>query len=143
MYNIKGKISFVYDYSKKKVLRYDWDTTLNKFPVLIDNIWIEHSIDSPPLLLTSDNPTRRIPQIIKYPPEAAINDISGKVLVAFIVDQNGNMTNPQIMKSDHPSLNAEALRVFLNVMDTKWFPALKNGRPVTIEYFQPVIFSLR
>ena len=108
MYNIKGKISFVYDYSKKKVLRYDWDTTLNKFPVLIDNIWIEDSIDSPPLLLTSDNPTRRIPQIIKYPPEAAMNDISGKVLVAFIVDQNGNMTNPQIKKSDHPSLNAEA-----------------------------------
>ena len=72
-----------------------------------------------------------------------MDEISGTVLIAFVVDKHGNMSDAKLKEGVHPSLNSEAFRVIQNILDTKWFPAIQNGVPVTIEYFLPVKFNLK
>jgi TonB family protein len=71
---------------------------------------------------------------------AAESRIEGKVVVQFIVDQNGTVVQPVITElSNDPRLNAEALRL-VNAMP-KWKPGMQQGSPVAVRCILPIYFG--
>lgn len=77
---------------------------------------------------------------IKYPADAVKDSIQGRVIVQFVVDKQGNVVNPTLMRKVHPSLDAEALRV-VGAMP-KWKPGKQNGEVVNVKYSLPVAFRI-
>lgn len=78
---------------------------------------------------------------IVYPPSAVDMDIKGKVVVRFVVDKEGNVSDPEVVSSVHPLLDAEAIRV---VSLLKGFtPGEKNGEKVKTWYTLPINFRLQ
>lgn len=84
---------------------------------------------------------RWISNNLRYPEAAQQNDIQGRVVVKFIVEKDGSVSNPQVAISVDKDLDREALRL-VNKMP-KWQPATKNGRPVRSYYNLPVTFKLQ
>jgi protein TonB len=76
----------------------------------------------------------------KYPPVAAENGVTGKVIVEFTIDKDGSVTNVKILRPVDPSLDAEALRVIK--ASPKWTPGRQLGKPVKVKYQFPVNFRL-
>ena len=72
---------------------------------------------------------------IRYPEEI---DIQGRVIVRFVVGKDGSISNAQVVKSVHPSFDAEALRIINNM--PKWIPGKQNGKPVNCKYTVPISF---
>ena len=81
---------------------------------------------------------------IKYPPIAKENGIEGTVVIQFVVDKNGDITEPTIVKDIAGQCGTEALRVvkLMNSMGEKWIPGKQRGRPVKVRYTLPVKFRL-
>ena len=77
---------------------------------------------------------------VNYPPECREAKIQGRVLITFVVDKDGSIKNARVLKSVHPLLDAEALRV-ISAMP-KWKPGLQHGTPVSVQYSVPVNFRL-
>jgi TonB family protein len=77
---------------------------------------------------------------MKYPAEAANRGIQGMVLCRFIVDEEGNISNVQVLRSVDPSLDNEALRL-INAMP-KWIPGQKDGKNEIVYFNLPLRFKL-
>ena len=77
---------------------------------------------------------------LHYPKAAMEEDIQGKVLVSFVVASDGTIVLPEISKSVHPLLDAEAMRVVLSM--PKWTPGTQKGKPVYVRSSFPVTFKL-
>ncbi len=75
-----------------------------------------------------------------YPPACIRNKVEGTVVVAFIIDTDGHMKDPRIVKGAHRQLNNEALRT-LHMMKP-WKPAQKHGRAVKAQVTLPIVFGL-
>lgn len=75
---------------------------------------------------------------IKYPIEAVIADIQGKVSVSFIVDENGDILDAKIVDGLGYGIDEEALRVVQNM--PKWHPAIKNGKPIAVRITMGIDF---
>lgn len=75
-----------------------------------------------------------------YPSRCAQLNIQGKVLVRFVVDKDGKITNPEVESSPHEDLSREALRVV--GMMPKWIPAKLKGRAIKSRFMLPVTFKL-
>ncbi|MDD5570171.1 MAG: energy transducer TonB [Bacteroidales bacterium] len=77
---------------------------------------------------------------IKYPEKAKKKGIQGTVLISFIIDEEGNVTNAQIRKGIKKVCDEEALRV-VKLMP-KWKPGKQSGKPVKVQFIMPVNFTL-
>lgn len=77
---------------------------------------------------------------IRYPKEAEMAGVQGRVIGAFIVEKDGSITGARIDKSVDKSLDAEALRI-INEMP-KWKPGMQNGKPVRVKYMVPITFRI-
>ena len=77
---------------------------------------------------------------IRYPADAREQDIQGRVLVVFIVNKDGSIAEPEVVKSVSPSLDEEALRMISTM--PKWNPGMQRGKPVRTRYTLPVNFRL-
>lgn len=77
---------------------------------------------------------------LHYPEEAVKANITGKVIVKFVVEKDGTVSDPQIVRSVDRALDQEALRV-IGLMP-RWNPAKVKGEPVRTYYVLPVSFSL-
>ena len=77
----------------------------------------------------------------EYPEKAKAQKVEGKVSVKFVVEKDGSISNPQIIKGGNPLLNDEALRV-VNSMP-KWKPGKQRGKVVRVGYTVPIIFKLQ
>ncbi len=78
---------------------------------------------------------------LKYPAEAAKNGIEGRVLVSFVIEKDGSISECKILKSsDNELLDQEALRV-ISAMPA-WTPGTQNGKTVRVNNVIPVIFRL-
>lgn len=75
-----------------------------------------------------------------YPLEAVENNISGKVMVTFIVEKDGSVSNVSIVKSVHTLLDNEAIRVVTS--SPKWKSGRQRGHAVRVRYTMPIIFQL-
>lgn len=77
---------------------------------------------------------------LKYPEAAKMKGIQGKVLVRFIVGKWGYVEDPEIVCSDNPALNSEAIRVVSSL--PKWIPGSNKGENVRVSNVIPVTFKL-
>ena len=80
-------------------------------------------------------------QNIKYPVIAAENGVQGRVIVQFVVEKDGSITDVKVAKSVDPSLDKEAARVVSSM--PKWTPGKQNGSAVRVKYTVPVTFKLQ
>ncbi len=81
---------------------------------------------------------------INYPAQAIQENLSGTVVVSFVVEKDGSITNPEVMKDIGGGCGAEALRV-VNIMPEvglKWVPGKNKGEPVRVRFTLPVRFRL-
>lgn len=77
---------------------------------------------------------------LNYPVTAQRSKIQGTVLVAFIVNKDGSITDLKVVKSVSPELDREALRV-LRLMP-KWKPGEDHGEPCRTYFSIPIVFKL-
>ena len=77
---------------------------------------------------------------VKYPEEAYSNGIEGRVLLSFIVEKDGSISNVKVVKPVNEAIDAEAVRVV--EMMPKWKPGKQNGKVVRVKYTIPVSFRL-
>lgn len=78
---------------------------------------------------------------LKYPTVPQENGIEGRVIIQFVVDKDGTITNAEVVRGVHPQLDKEALRV-VGLMP-KWTPGMQNRKPVRVKYTMPVAFKLQ
>jgi len=78
---------------------------------------------------------------IKYPVVAEENGIQGRVIVTFVVERDGSITDVRVVKSVDPSLDKEAQRVVRSM--PHWIPGKQNGSAVRVKYTVPVTFRLQ
>ena len=78
---------------------------------------------------------------LHYPEDAEADSVQGRVIVRFVVEKDGSLTNYEILHSPDDRLTDEALRVLR--MMPRWQPAKNNGRPVRSRYVVPVAFRLK
>ena len=123
------------------------------------DFWIEDPdvtevIDETPIpfVLVQDKPefnggdpnrefARYIAKNLMYPSIAAENGVYGLVVVQFVIDQNGNLTDPVILRSVDPALDAEALRVIST--SPRWTPGKQRNKPVKVTFQFPINFVLQ
>ena len=77
---------------------------------------------------------------IKYPEDAIKQHVGGRVMVMFVVETDGSLSNVRVAKQVVPSLDAEAVRVVKTM--PKWKPGKEKGRLVRVNYTLPVVFSI-
>lgn len=77
---------------------------------------------------------------VKYPAEAVKNNIQGRVILSFVIEKDGSVSNMQILQTPDRSLSAEALRVI--EASPKWTPGEQRGQKVRVKYTLPVDFRM-
>ena len=75
-----------------------------------------------------------------YPATARESMIQGRVIVGFVVERDGSISNVKVSRSVDPALDKEAMRVVKSM--PKWKPGKQNGSAVRVKYTVPVIFRL-
>ena len=77
---------------------------------------------------------------MRYPASAKEKGTQGRVTVQFVVDKDGSIKEPKLLRSVDKDMNAEALRLISSM--PKWKPGRQKGQPVAVKYTAPVMFRL-
>lgn len=77
---------------------------------------------------------------LKYPPKCKKEKIEGFVIVQFVVEKNGKVSNVKAIRSPHPDLAETAIRTMRKM--PKWTPGKVGGKAVRSKLNQPVRFRL-
>jgi len=77
---------------------------------------------------------------VKYPDEAKSKGIQGKVVVRFVIDEQGIVTDPEVVNGVDPLLNKAAVDVVSKL--PQWSPGLQGGKPVKTYFTIPISFKL-
>ena len=85
--------------------------------------------------------SKYLSESIKYPEEAYKNGIQGRVIVTFVINKDGSISDAKVVKSVDPQLDEEALRVVHSMPN--WIPGRQNGEPVNVKYTVPITFKLQ
>jgi protein TonB len=82
---------------------------------------------------------------VKYPAIARENGIQGRVVVQFVVEKDGKITDATVVRDIGAGCGEEALRVVnsMNGMNTRWTPGQQRGQPVRVQFTLPVSFKLQ
>lgn len=78
---------------------------------------------------------------VQYPQEARDKEISGRVLVGFIVEKDGSIGDVKVVKGIGGGCDEEAVRVVKAM--PKWKPGKDKGKPVRVSYMMPFTFKLQ
>ena len=115
-----------------------------KAPAPVDDAISWNDCDVKPMFLTSNDPSyfleKWVYQYLKYPKYAADNGIQGRVLVDFVIDEDGNVKDVRVSRSIHTSLDEEAVRVIS--ASPKWRAGRHRGKKVKVAMTVPVDFRL-
>lgn len=77
---------------------------------------------------------------IRYPAVARENNVQGRVILTFVVERDGSLTDIKVVRGIGSGCDEEAVRVLKS--SPKWKPGIQNGRPVRVQYSIPVNFAL-
>jgi TonB family protein len=77
---------------------------------------------------------------IRYPANARDQGIQGKVIISFIVERDGSLSDVHVTRGIADEMDKEALRVIM--ASPKWSPGIQNGRLVRVAYSVPISFTL-
>mgnify|MGYP002230937821 CR=1 FL=1 len=78
---------------------------------------------------------------VKFPQIALENGIQGRVVLSFVIEKDGRLTNIQVLQTPDRSLSEEAIRV-LN-KSPKWSPGKQRNQVVRVKYTLPVDFRVQ
>ena len=78
---------------------------------------------------------------VKYPEQAKINGIQGRVFIQFVVNQKGEIEQVKVVRGVDAALDAEAIRVISLL--PKWKPGKQSGKPVRVSFTVPINFELK
>ena len=76
---------------------------------------------------------------LQPPPDSIRNRIQGRVIVRFVVEPDGTITNAEVIKGLHPFCDREAIRLIESM--PKWIPGKHNGVAVPVYFYIPVGFT--
>ena len=76
--------------------------------------------------------TQWLYQEVRYPKECRDEDLEGRIILHFKVDENGYLQNPKLMGKTHPRLETEILRAMQ--ASPQWIPMERDGKKVPIIY---------
>ena len=82
-----------------------------------------------------------IEENMQYPKKCAEKGVYGRVVITFVVERSGKLSNIRVVKSVHPALDKEALRI-VKLMP-RWIPGEQNGVTVRVKYIIPIRFSVK
>ena len=103
-----------------------------------------NEVDQRPMFLNSPDPSQFLEkwvyQYLKYPEQAVIDGVQGKVMVSFVIEKDGKISDVKIVKSVSPELDAEAVKVVS--ASPKWKPGRLAGEKVRTSMTIPVEFRL-
>ena len=100
-------------------------------------------VDTMPVFTGGDQEILKfIAENTKYPEEAKKNNITGKVIVRFVVEKDCSVSEVEVLKSVDPLLDAEAVRV-VGTLPKFEKPAKKDGKTVRVYYMLPISFALK
>ena len=77
---------------------------------------------------------------VRYPTRARENGTQGRVIIAFVVERDGSLSNIRVVRGIGDGCDEEALRIIEN--SPKWKPGSQNGKPVRVAYSVPIGFTL-
>ena len=77
---------------------------------------------------------------IHYPAAMVADNIEGRVIVQFVVEKDGKVSNPRLVKGVCPAADEEALRVVGEM--PAWIPGREGGKPVACQFTLPISFKL-
>jgi protein TonB len=78
---------------------------------------------------------------LKYPKAAQQAQAEGKVFVQFVINQDGSISDVQVIKGLGFGMDEEAIRVIQQA--PKWVPGKQRGKPVKVRMALPIVFKLR
>lgn len=93
-------------------------------------------VENPPILIGG---IAAVQSNIVYPPLALQAGIEGRVIVQFIIDKNGQVLQPTVIRGIGGGCDEEAVRA---VLKAKFQPGLQRGRPVAVRYTLPITFRI-
>ncbi len=79
-------------------------------------------------------------QNIRYPRAARDSNITGKVVIQFVIEEDGSLSNFNVLSSPSEMLTKEGLRVL--ALSPKWTPGTQDGKPVRVKFTCPINFTL-
>ena len=97
---------------------------------------VEKSIIKKPVLVGG---LTKFQKNIEYPRKALKDNIQGRVIIRFTVDQKGYVRDPEILKGVRNDIDKEALRA---ISKSRFKPARKNGKPITVEHLISILFQI-
>ena len=141
-YDNKGNLESTYNYTTKEL------TYQNKkkpdtanYTIIKNGEKVITKLERSPVIIPGWNFLyRELGSILRYPSTAVENDINGKVIIGFTVDETGKVKDHYISQKVHPLLDEEALRS-VKELTTEWLPGLLNGKPVATMVYLPVVFQ--
>ena len=77
---------------------------------------------------------------VRYPDDCGDTCVQGRVIVSFVVERDGRITEAKVVKSVYQSLDEEALRVVSGM--PKWAPGKLNGEAIRTKYVIPITFKV-
>ena len=89
---------------------------------------------------TDEGVMRHVVKETKYPNKARRKGVQGQVYVSFVVERDGSVGEVEVLRSVHPLLDEEAVRVVKTF--PRFSPGLQRGKPVRVRYSLPMNFSL-
>ena len=78
---------------------------------------------------------------ISYPEKAKADGVQGRVMVKFVIEADGSVSNAEVVRGISEECDAEALRVIQGMPN--WKPATKDGQSVRVHYTIPINFKLQ
>lgn len=145
---MERELEYIYNFSlalvngDKPSFRKEDDTRRRR--VFDRDVYPYYDCDQPPIFLGSTDPKeflrKWVYMYLRYPRAAVEKGIQGRVLVDFVIDAKGKVTDVKVVKGVDPLLDEEALRVIKSSPD--WKPARMNGEKVKCEMSLYVEFKL-
>jgi TonB family protein len=77
---------------------------------------------------------------MKYPKAARDNNVQGRVIITFVVEKDGSLSNMKVVRGIGSGCDEEAVRVL--GISPAWKPGIQNGKPVKVQYSVPISFTL-
>lgn len=136
---VEFRLDFNYEKEKGQSISITMDEAIDTIMMDIDGTYLLVP-EMPKYLNGPESLHSYIRQNRKYPTDAVNNGIEGRVLVQFIVEKDGSITNPIVVRGLYPSLDAEAIRIISSM--PKWTPGKINGQSCRVKYTMPISFRL-
>lgn len=141
-YNFNGEVTLKFDYSKNELIFYKPGDTYLTYKIINNSDNPDTTLSRPPIFLEGEAAfTSNIFKHLRYPANALLNGIAGKVNVSFIVDKRGKTSNYKVERPLGYGLDMEAIRV-LKLQPDNWLPGIQNGQAVDTEVIKSVTFKI-